>query len=190
MGARDPEQFALILGTPGFGFKAQPGSVTSTAVLKFGMPMTALLVDAHASGQLAVVETTGDPVDLSDFSPIMGAVPAALIDIAMRSWSRIHGVVILEAFGILLGLVARFKTSPLVKQSRSPAASVSRNALVRRKPAGAPSETIHVVRASDNRQVLLTPQYLLCMLDCSGASGKLKLIEPMSWFFGGPVAAR
>ncbi len=97
----NPEQFALILGTPVFGFRAQPGGVTSTAVLQFGMPMMALLFDAYISGQLGVIESNGDPIDLSDFSPTMKAVPAGLVDVAMRSWSRIHGVVILEAFGHL-----------------------------------------------------------------------------------------
>ncbi len=97
----NPEQFALILGTPVFGFRAQPGGPTNTAVLQFGMPMMALLVDAHADGQIAIPETDGEPVDLTDFSPTLGAVPPGLVDIAMRSWARIHGVVILEAFGHL-----------------------------------------------------------------------------------------
>jgi AcrR family transcriptional regulator len=97
----NPEQFALILGSPVFGFQAQPGGVTSTAVLQFGMPMLALLVDAHASGQLATVDAEGKEVDLSEFSPTIGVVSPGLVDIAMRSWSRLHGIVILEAFGHL-----------------------------------------------------------------------------------------
>jgi AcrR family transcriptional regulator len=96
----NPEQFALILGSPVFGFQAQPGGVTSTAVLQFGKPMLGLLLDAQASGQLANVETATDLIE-TDFSPTIGAVSPGLIDIAMRSWSRIHGIVILEAFGHL-----------------------------------------------------------------------------------------
>jgi AcrR family transcriptional regulator len=97
----NPEQFALILGSPVFGFQAQPGGVTSTAVLQFGMPMLALLVDAHASGQLANIDAEGELIDLSEFSPTIGVVSPGLVEIAMRSWSRLHGIVILEAFGHL-----------------------------------------------------------------------------------------
>jgi AcrR family transcriptional regulator len=101
--ARDnPEQFALILGSPVFGFQAKPGGVTSTAVLQFGKPMLKLLVDAQTSGQLANTFNEGDLIDLSEFSPAIGAVSPGLIDIAMRSWSRLHGIVILEAFGHLV----------------------------------------------------------------------------------------
>jgi AcrR family transcriptional regulator len=96
----NPEQFALILGSPVFGFQARPGGVTSMAVLEFGKPMLGMLVDAHASGQLAKVDAASGLID-TDFSPVLGAVPPGLIEIAMRSWSRIHGIVILEAFGHL-----------------------------------------------------------------------------------------
>jgi AcrR family transcriptional regulator len=97
----NPEQFALILGSPVFGFQARPGGVTSTAVLEFGKPMLGVLIEAHASGQLAKVDAASGLVD-TDFSPSLGAVPPGLIEIAMRSWSRIHGIVILEAFGHLV----------------------------------------------------------------------------------------
>ncbi len=97
----NPEQFALILGTPVVGFRPTPGGVTSKAVLQFGMPMLALLVDAYANDHLAPVDEADNTIDLTEFSPEMGTVPAGLVDISMRSWARIHGVVILEAFGHL-----------------------------------------------------------------------------------------
>jgi AcrR family transcriptional regulator len=97
----NPEQFGLILGTPVVGFRPAPGGVTSKAVLRFGMPMMQLLVTAHSKGQLAELDVIESEVDLSDFSPTMGSVPGGLIDIAMRSWARIHGIVILDAFGHL-----------------------------------------------------------------------------------------
>jgi AcrR family transcriptional regulator len=96
-----PEQFALILGTPVVGFRAEPGGVTDQAVHRFGMPMLALLVRAHADGQLAPLDPAGGTIDLNAFGPGLGVVPAGLVDIAMRSWARIHGVVVLEAFGHL-----------------------------------------------------------------------------------------
>jgi AcrR family transcriptional regulator len=103
----NPEQFALILGTPVVGFRSQPGGVTSQAVLRFGMPMMALVVAAYNEGHLAHlgasegVDAAGDTIDLTGFSSTMGVVPVEVVDIAMRSWARIHGIVILEAFGHL-----------------------------------------------------------------------------------------
>ncbi|MGL5824281.1 MAG: TetR/AcrR family transcriptional regulator [Nocardioides sp.] len=100
--ARDhPEQFALILGTPVAGFRAQPGGVTDQAVRRFGMPMLSLFVVAHTDGQLAPLGPAGETIDLSVFDSAMGIVPAGVVDIAMRSWARIHGIVLLEACGHL-----------------------------------------------------------------------------------------
>ncbi len=96
-----PEQFALILGTPVVGFRAQPGGVTDRAVRRFGLPMLSVFLDAHADGQLAGLALDGEVVHLSAFDSPTGDVPAALVDIAMRSWARIHGVVMLEACGHL-----------------------------------------------------------------------------------------
>jgi AcrR family transcriptional regulator len=96
----NPEQFALILGSPVVGFTASPTGPTDSAVRKFGMPMIRMMVDAYESGELHVDETT-EPIDLGLFDPTLHQVPADLIDIALRSWARIHGLVILEAFGHL-----------------------------------------------------------------------------------------
>jgi AcrR family transcriptional regulator len=95
----NPEQFALILGSPVVGFQPDPAGPTSLAVRRFGMPMLQIILDAAAAGQL---RTDGNapsvPVVLD---PTMPTIPADLVEIAMRSWSRIHGIVILEAFGHL-----------------------------------------------------------------------------------------
>jgi AcrR family transcriptional regulator len=118
----NPEQFALILGTPVVGFRPEPGGVTSQAVLRFGMPMLALLVRAHSNGQLAPLDSNDGTIDLSEFSPDMGVAPVGLVDIAMRSWARIHGVVILEAFGHL-AWTARNVDDLLVAEATSIATS-------------------------------------------------------------------
>jgi AcrR family transcriptional regulator len=129
----NPEQFALILGTPVVGFRPQPGGVTSQAVLRFGMPMMALLVTAHREGQLAPIDTSDGTIDLSDFSPTMGVVPVGVVDIAMRSWARIHGVVILEAFGHL-AWTQRSVDDLLVAEAHSIATSFGATKKARRPP--------------------------------------------------------
>jgi AcrR family transcriptional regulator len=95
----NPEQFALILGSPVVGFKANPDGPTEAAVRQFGLPMVQMMTRAFANGELEGIES--DPltdVDLSSFDPSLGSIPAALLDATVRSWSRIHGLVILEAF--------------------------------------------------------------------------------------------
>jgi AcrR family transcriptional regulator len=95
----NPEQFALILGSPVAGFQPDPTGPTSIAVRHFGMPMLQVIIDAAANGQLAKVDLSSEASIVLD--PSMPSIPAGLLDIAMRSWGRIHGLVILEAFGHL-----------------------------------------------------------------------------------------
>jgi AcrR family transcriptional regulator len=95
----NPEQFALILGSPVVGFQPDPAGPTSEAVRRFGMPMLQVILDAAADGQLRV--DRGSPVVPVVLDPALPSISAELVQIAMRSWSRIHGIVILEAFGHL-----------------------------------------------------------------------------------------
>ncbi len=94
----NPEQFALILGSPVVGFNPDPNGPTGVAVRQFGMPMLQVILDAAATGQLNASPSPDAPIDLD---PALPSIPAGLIEIAMRSWGRIHGIVILEAFGHL-----------------------------------------------------------------------------------------
>jgi AcrR family transcriptional regulator len=96
----NPEQFALILGSPVAGFAATPSGPTADAVRKFGLPMIRMMVDAYKAGELHVDEST-TPIDLALFDPSLETVPSNLIELTVRSWARIHGLVILEAFGHL-----------------------------------------------------------------------------------------
>jgi AcrR family transcriptional regulator len=97
--SENPEQFALILGSPVVGFRPDPSGPTSIAVRHFGMPMLQVILDAAANGQLITVDTSHEASLVLD--PALPSIPGALLDIAMRSWGRIHGLVILEAFGHL-----------------------------------------------------------------------------------------
>jgi AcrR family transcriptional regulator len=98
----NPEQFALILGSPVVGFKPNPDGPTDIAVKKFGLPMIQMMTRAFASGELVAAKSARDKsIDLGFFDPSLHDVPPALIEATLRSWARIHGLVILEAFGHL-----------------------------------------------------------------------------------------
>jgi AcrR family transcriptional regulator len=96
----NPEQFSLILGSPIAGFAASPNGPTEIAVRQFGMPMIAMMVRAYKAGEL-MVNTESEQVDLASFDPQLGAAPAHLIELSVRCWARIHGLVVLESFGHL-----------------------------------------------------------------------------------------
>ncbi len=95
----NPEQFALILGSPVAGFRADPNGPTSIAVREFGKPMFKFILDAAAAGHVVGIEAsqTSDALLNQEFE----SLPSNLLDVAMRSWARIHGLVVLEAFGHL-----------------------------------------------------------------------------------------
>jgi AcrR family transcriptional regulator len=96
----NPEQFALILGSPVAGFTASATGPTDAAVRQFGAPMITMMIEAYRAGELSVDESS-PAIDLTSFDPALGIVPEQLIDLTVRSWGRIHGLVILEAFGHL-----------------------------------------------------------------------------------------
>ncbi len=95
----NPEQFSLILGSPIVGFRADPAGPTSEAVRKFGMPMLQVTLDAARSGMLAGFDPKRAESIGPDASP--ESLPADLLSVSMHSWGRIHGLVVLEAFGHL-----------------------------------------------------------------------------------------
>jgi AcrR family transcriptional regulator len=98
----NPEQFALILGSPIAGFRSDPGGPTDLAARRFGMPMLAVFANAAKAGELVVLDSSDThQIDLTSFDPSIGHVPAIVVDAAMRSWARVHGLVILEAYGHL-----------------------------------------------------------------------------------------
>jgi AcrR family transcriptional regulator len=96
----NPEQFSLILGSPIAGFAASPDGPTEKAVRQFGMPMIAMMAHAYDGGEL-VVSDHDELLDLSAFDPALEPMPAHLIELSVRCWARIHGLVVLEAFGHL-----------------------------------------------------------------------------------------
>jgi AcrR family transcriptional regulator len=82
----NPEQFGLILGTPVPGFSARVDGPTVPSVRRFGEPMIRVVAAAYALAQ-------------PDAPP--DAPPEDVLGTIVRSWSRVHGLVTLEAFGHL-----------------------------------------------------------------------------------------
>jgi AcrR family transcriptional regulator len=78
----NPEQFGLILGTPVPGFSARVDGPTVPSVRRFGEPMIRVVAAAYGM-------THPD------------APPEDMLGMIVRSWSRVHGLVMLEAFGHL-----------------------------------------------------------------------------------------
>jgi AcrR family transcriptional regulator len=118
----NPEQFALILGSPIAGFRPDPSGPTSIAVRHFGSPMLKVILDAAVNGQLINVDA--DHATAVVFDPALPPIPAAVLDITMRSWARIHGLVILESFGHLSWTQQDIETT-LRNEARSIAESFS-----------------------------------------------------------------
>jgi AcrR family transcriptional regulator len=92
----NPEQFALILGSPIPGFHARPIGPTTTAVQRFAKPMIAIYM-SHAPDR----RERQDGVDLTSFDESFGRIARPLLDVILRAWARIHGLVSLELFGHL-----------------------------------------------------------------------------------------
>lgn len=98
----NPEQFGLILGTPVPGFHARVDGPTEASVRRFAEPMIRVVAAAHArSHPESASDEPATTIDLSTFDPRVGALPESLLDMVVRSWSRVHGLVALEAFGHL-----------------------------------------------------------------------------------------
>lgn len=98
----NPDQFGLILGTTVPGFHARIDGPTNASVLRFAEPMIRVIADVYAAGHPAgaVGEREGDP--LAHFDPMTGGLPESLNSVVVRSWARVHGLVVLETFGHLI----------------------------------------------------------------------------------------
>ncbi|MFM8893989.1 MAG: TetR/AcrR family transcriptional regulator [Actinomycetales bacterium] len=96
------EQFGLILGTPVPGFHAREDGPTEPSVRRFAEPMIRVVAAARAASQTAGPrEVRAGDIDLAGFNALTGGLPNSLVDVLVRSWSRVHGLVALEAFGHL-----------------------------------------------------------------------------------------
>jgi AcrR family transcriptional regulator len=92
----NPEQFALILGSPIPGFRAEPAGPTISAVQHFAKPMIAIYVGSQAGRR-----ASRSDIDLTSFDPTFGKMSRGLLNLILRAWARVHGLVSLELFGHL-----------------------------------------------------------------------------------------
>jgi AcrR family transcriptional regulator len=98
-----PQQFALIAGGPIPGYVASPDGVTTAAASRAIRVLLDLLADAHRQGRLRP-PTAPLPDDL-----VRGMTrwrhtttppaPPEAVHAFLVTWSRLHGLVALEAFG-------------------------------------------------------------------------------------------
>lgn len=97
---QQPEEFALIFGTPIPGYHA-PTERTQPAAQGVFTVILALLAEAHAQNQLCLPPGQPDlPAELEirlpgDAPPL----PPTVLYIGMAGWYRIHGLLMLELFG-------------------------------------------------------------------------------------------
>ena len=97
----NPEQFGLILGTPIPGFSARSDGPTVSSVARFAAPMIEVVASAYAAthpGEAWEGSATNDHSRLTTGRSAVAGPPA---EVLVRCWSRIHGLVALEAFGHL-----------------------------------------------------------------------------------------
>jgi AcrR family transcriptional regulator len=97
----NPDQFGLILGTPVPGFRARPDGPTTSSTRRFAEPMVEVVASAYASTHTAGAMNDTEPVGHSPLPWNDGFLPPPVIDLIVRSWGRIHGLVALETFGHL-----------------------------------------------------------------------------------------
>ena len=98
---KNPDQFGLILGTPVPGFSARTDGPTIASVRRFADPMIRVVIGAynnnHPDASIEIAPATGE----SAFDAITKHLPSSLTEVIVRIWSRVHGLVALEAFGHL-----------------------------------------------------------------------------------------
>ncbi|NBE52205.1 TetR/AcrR family transcriptional regulator [Streptomyces boluensis] len=102
----NPEGFRLIYGDPVPGYRIPEGGAAPDAAHRLCTGITALAAAAwpHAELQHADGDFTWsdfDPGLLDKVRPAFPELPPAAVALAMRIWSRLHGLVSLEIYGHL-----------------------------------------------------------------------------------------
>jgi AcrR family transcriptional regulator len=97
----NPEQFGLILGTPVPGFRARTDGPTIPSVRHFAEPMIREVADAYAAAHPFEPKVEATTLDPSPVARNEFIIPRPLLDVIVRSWSRVHGLVTLDVFGHL-----------------------------------------------------------------------------------------
>jgi AcrR family transcriptional regulator len=97
------QEFGLIYGDPIPGYAAPEEGPTSLASRRVGAAFLALFAEAWRQGRLRVP----DGPDQAALEPALAAyladageeLPAGVLAVLLAAWARLHGLVVLEAFG-------------------------------------------------------------------------------------------
>ncbi|MEU5397884.1 TetR/AcrR family transcriptional regulator [Streptomyces sp. NPDC005963] len=110
-----PQEFGLVYGTPVPGYSAPPDGPTSVATRRVGGAFAPLFVEAWRQGRLhPCAEVTPDPALARYAAELHPDLPPAVAAAVFGAWTRLHGLVIFEAFGHLRWLGQ--DTVPLAEQ--------------------------------------------------------------------------
>ncbi|MER6910474.1 TetR/AcrR family transcriptional regulator [Streptomyces sp. NPDC000594] len=97
-----PQEFGLVYGTPVPGYAAPPDGPTSVATRRIGEAFLPLFVEGWRQGRLRPSdEVAPDPALTHCAAAIHPDLPPAAAAVVLGAWTRLHGLVILEAFGHL-----------------------------------------------------------------------------------------
>ncbi|MFE5854262.1 TetR/AcrR family transcriptional regulator [Streptomyces sp. NPDC056500] len=110
-----PQEFGLVYGTPVPGYAAPPDGPTSVATRRVGGAFAPLFVEAWQRGRLRLPdEVTPDPALARYAAELHPGLPPAVAAAVLGAWTRLHGLVVFEAFGHLRWLGN--DTAPLAEQ--------------------------------------------------------------------------
>ncbi|MGV9313617.1 TetR/AcrR family transcriptional regulator [Streptomyces sp. NPDC003691] len=97
-----PHEFGLVYGTPVPGYAAPPDGPTTTATRRVGRALMHLFAEAWQEGRLRPAdEVPPDPALARYAAEIHPGLPPAAAAVVLGAWTRLHGLVALEAFGHL-----------------------------------------------------------------------------------------
>jgi AcrR family transcriptional regulator len=106
----NPNEYALIYGTPVPGYTAPPATIAPAAARVSGV-LLGILADAAGSGRLTPTMAEDDvpPDDRKALAPARSTVPPevpdALLQRGLMAWAALFGTVSFELFGQLHGIV-------------------------------------------------------------------------------------
>jgi hypothetical protein len=102
----NPQQYALVYGTPVPGYAAPPDTVDPAA--RVSLVLLGLLVDGVASGVILDerIETTrGVRTDLARLRELAPGVPDGVLVRGIHAWTWLFGHVSYELFGHMHGII-------------------------------------------------------------------------------------
>jgi AcrR family transcriptional regulator len=95
-----PALFQLLYGTPLVGYAAPADGATTAAASRLGGIFIRELFGPYTEAQLAVIDVPPlGPAMREVFPGVFGSLPPPAVALFLNAWGRLHGLVVLEAFG-------------------------------------------------------------------------------------------